>query len=61
MTLLLTAILVPTFVILLIVGVVFASIKFRVCQHLRRRLRVQVYEHVLLGEEDEEDFNNPVA
>lgn len=62
-SLLLTAILVPISVILILVAIVYASIRFRICQHLRRRLRVQVYEHVLLGEDDEEeeDLRNPVA
>ncbi|XP_054724997.1 uncharacterized protein LOC129235294 [Uloborus diversus] len=63
-TLLLTAILVPIAVIVAIVGIVYATIKFRVCQHLRRRLRVQVYEHVLLGQDEEDtesESPNPVV
>ncbi|GBM42358.1 hypothetical protein AVEN_129790-1 [Araneus ventricosus] len=62
-SLLLTAILVPITVILLILGIVYGTIRFRICQHLRRRLRVQVYEQVLLGQDDdlEDDSSNPVA
>lgn len=65
-SLLLTAILVPIVVVLTLVAVVYASIRFRVFQNLRRRLRVQVYEHVLLREDDddddeEDDLTNPVA
>lgn len=59
---LLAAILVPIFVVLILVAVVYIMIRFRIFQNLRRRLRVQVYEHVLLGEdEEEEDMTNPVA
>lgn len=58
----LAAILVPIFVGLILVAVVYIMIRFRIFQNLRRRLRVQVYEHVLLGEdEEEEDMTNPVA
>lgn len=64
-SLLLTAILVPITVIVILVGLVYATIRFRICQKMRRRLRVQVYEHVLLGQEDDDDADdeslNPVV
>ncbi|XP_015929508.1 uncharacterized protein [Parasteatoda tepidariorum] len=62
-SLLLTAILVPISVIVIAVALVYITIRYRVFQHLRRRLRVQVYEHVLLGQEedDDEESLNPVA
>lgn len=59
----LAAVLAPIFVGLILAAVVYIMIRFRIFQNLRRRLRVQVYEHVLLGEdeEEEEDMTNPVA
>lgn len=59
----LAAVLAPIFVALILAAVVYIMIRFRIFQNLRRRLRVQVYEHVLLGEdeEEEEDMTNPVA
>lgn len=59
----LAAVLAPIFVALILAAGVYIMIRFRIFQNLRRRLRVQVYEHVLLGEdeEEEEDMTNPVA
>lgn len=59
----LAAVLAPIFVAFILAAGVYIMIRFRIFQNLRRRLRVQVYEHVLLGEdeEEEEDMTNPVA
>ncbi|GFV55825.1 uncharacterized protein TNCV_3321141 [Trichonephila clavipes] len=62
-SLLLTAILVPIIVLIIIGVALFGFVRFHVCQRIRRRLRVQVYEHVLLGQDDEieDDSSNPIA
>ncbi|GFY62479.1 uncharacterized protein TNIN_194741 [Trichonephila inaurata madagascariensis] len=62
-SLLLTAVLVPIIVLIIIGVALFGFVRFHVCQRIRRRLRVQVYEHVLLGQDDEieDDSSNPIA
>ncbi|KAG8199980.1 hypothetical protein JTE90_006224 [Oedothorax gibbosus] len=60
-SLLLTAILVPIAVILALIALVYATIRFRVCQKMRRRLRVQVYEHVNLADDVDDEQLNPVV
>ncbi|GFU47024.1 uncharacterized protein NPIL_275181 [Nephila pilipes] len=60
---LLVVVLVPIIILIVIGVMLFGIVRFRVCQRIRRRIRVQVYEHVLLGQDDEieDDSSNPIA